>query len=155
MDFSVVKSTLESLLSLEGVVILILGCGYIENGVVTSVSHKNPSASQNHVYPPNLSLSVANQSSYYWATMPPPSASQNYKYWPSCLSAMFLQLLSLLATFLFAKVTLELSMSICTSICHRNRSASQNQVNLHLYLSAILPIIYHANLPILPHPHPT
>ena len=84
---------------------------------------------------------------------PAPSASQNYKYWPSCISAMFLQLLSLLATFLFAKMTLELSMSICTSICHRNRSASQNQVKLHLYLSAILPIIYHANLPIC-HPAP-
>ena len=97
MDFSVVKSTLESLLSLEGVVILILGCGYIENGVVTSVSHKNPSASQNHVYPPNLSLSVANQSSYYWATMPPPHqlgqlaiipVSHNYAYWQLYVSAI-------------------------------------------------------------------
>ena len=32
--FSVAKATLESLMSLEGVVILNLRCGYIENGVV-------------------------------------------------------------------------------------------------------------------------
>ena len=35
--FSVAKATLESLMSLEGVVILNLGCGYIENGVVIFV----------------------------------------------------------------------------------------------------------------------
>ena len=35
--FSVAKATLQSLMSSEGVVILNLGCGYIENGVVISV----------------------------------------------------------------------------------------------------------------------
>ena len=35
--FSVAKATLESLMSSEGVVILNLGCGYIENGVVIFV----------------------------------------------------------------------------------------------------------------------
>ena len=59
--FSVAKATLESLMSLGGVVISNLGCGYIENGVVIfclSVRHKNLSAYQNHAYQPNLSLSV-------------------------------------------------------------------------------------------------
>ena len=36
-DFSVAKATLESPISSEGVVILNLRCGYIENGVVISV----------------------------------------------------------------------------------------------------------------------
>ena len=42
LDFSVAKATLELLMSSEGVVILNLRCGYIENGVVISVCHINP-----------------------------------------------------------------------------------------------------------------
>ena len=52
-----------------------------------SVSHKNPSASQNHAYQPNLPIS-------HNATMPPLSASQNHNYWPSCLSAIMPSCLS-------------------------------------------------------------
>ena len=40
-------------MSSEGVVILNLGCGYIENGVVISVCHRNPSASLNCSYRPS------------------------------------------------------------------------------------------------------
>ena len=57
ITFSVAKATLESLMSLEGVVILNLGCGYIENGVVICVRYRNPSASQNQANLP-LCLSI-------------------------------------------------------------------------------------------------
>ena len=60
-----------------------------------SVCHKNPSASQNCAYQPNLGLSqpsqYANQPKCQSATMPP---SQNHNYWPSCLSAIMLSCLS-------------------------------------------------------------
>ena len=87
--FSVAKATLELLMSSEGVVILNLRCGYIENGVVISVSHKNPSASQNHAYQPNLSQSIVMPISHRTTHPPfppslPPSAFQNYNYQPSC-----------------------------------------------------------------------
>ena len=52
-----------------------------------SVSHKNPSASKESC------LSAKSQPSCHSATLPPPcphplSASQNYNFWPSCLSAI-------------------------------------------------------------------
>ena len=85
--FSVAKATLESLMSLEGVVILNLGCGYIEKGVVISVWNQNPSASQNQANLP-LCLTI--------------DLSDTYQ--PSCQSANI--------PFLFAKVTLESQMSV-------------------------------------------
>ena len=51
-----------------------------------SVSHQNPSASQNHAYQPNLSISAILPLSHHAPT--PLSASQNHNYQPSCLSAI-------------------------------------------------------------------
>ena len=147
-------------MSLEGVVILNLGCGYIENGVVISVSHKNPSESCLSAKSKSISRH-ANQPLNYSATMPSPlpqplkiiaiSHHANYAhyahqqscqfsyhaYQPLCLPAIW----SVFATFKpfsffsVAKVTLELKMSVCTSVCLRNPSASEKQANLPLCLS--------------------
>ena len=98
--FSVAKATLQSLMSSEGVVILNLGCSYIENGVVIFVWNQNPSASQNQAYLPlylSIDLSDAYQPSCQSAIIPichhaPPTRlflDYSYLYQPpSCLLAI-------------------------------------------------------------------
>ena len=123
--FSVAKATLESLMSLEGVVILNLRCGYIENGVVIlksiSVRHQNPSASQNHAYQPNLSLS---------AIMP--SSHQGHCHQPSRPSYKFSN---------YAPPTNHMYLSAIIHISHHSYLPS--------YLLTIMPINNHAIMPII------
>ena len=76
----------------------------------------------------------AHQQSCQFSYHAPPQSFGHHAYQPSDL---FLQLLSLLALFSVVKVTLELQMSIC----HRNPSASQNQVNMPLCLSLSIDLL--------------